>query len=139
MYNLNVFNRKFQIIFLLSIFLNYIHGIECIATKFYDINPNFYIVTQYFQSIHESVYYVFHFSFWVFILLAFFLIKGGKWIFVPLSLYGTIFFTESHHFIRGILLGHYLPGMITSVLFPILGIFYWKEVLNLWKTQSKLK
>jgi hypothetical protein len=129
--------KRFQLILFLSLVLNYLHGIECIVTKFYDLQPNFYFFTRYFHSIHESVYFVFHGTFWLFILLAFFLLKGGKWIFIPLALYGTVFFTEFHHFVRGITLMQYYPGMITSMLFPILGIFYWREVLLLWKKVSK--
>ncbi len=129
-------SKRFQLILILSIVLNYLHGVECISTKFYEVNPNFYGMTNYFHSIHESVYFVFHVSFWIFILLALFLIKGGKWVFIPLALYGTVFFTEAHHFIKGFMLKHYYPGMITSILFPILGFFYWKELLVEWKKQS---
>lgn len=124
--------KRFQIILALSILLNYLHGVECVITKFYTLQPNFYFFTEYFHTISESVYFVFHGSFWIFILLAFFLLKGGKWIFIPLVLYGTVFFTEFHHFIRGALLMQYYPGMITSFLFPIVGIFYWKEMVALW-------
>lgn len=130
-------SKRFQVVLILSLLLNYLHGAECIVTKFYELQPNFYFFTKYFQSNHESVYFVFHGAFWVFILLAFFLLKGGKWTFIPLVLYGVVFFTEFHHFVRGAMLMQYYPGMITSLFFPILGVFYWKEVLLLWKKLKK--
>lgn len=137
LHNQRMLSKRFQLILVLSLLLNYLHGFECILTKFYDLQPNFYFFTEYLHSIHESVYFVFHGTFWVFILLAFFLLKGGKWIFIPLALYGSVFFTEFHHFVRGVLMMSYYPGMITSLFFPILGVFYWKEVLQLWKKVSK--
>lgn len=125
-------SHSFGVILLLSILLNYMHGIECVKTKFWDIEPNIYFFTRKFTSIPESVYFVFHGSFWVFILLAFFLLLGGRWIFIPLVIYGTVFFTESHHFIKGLKQREYYPGMITSFFFPITGLFYWIELIKMW-------
>lgn len=124
---------NFLIIFAVSILLNYLHGIECIKTKFYDVEPNFYFCTKYFKTIHESVYYVFHGTFWIFLLLMLCFLLGGNWIFIPLGLYGTVFFSEFHHFIKGIKKRKYYSGMITSFFFPILGFFYWIELLKLWR------
>ncbi len=125
--------ESFLFIFILSILLNYLHGVECIKTKFYVREPNFYFFTRYFKDIPQSVYFVFHGSFWLFIFLILFFLKGGNWIIIPLGLYGTIFFTEFHHFLKGVRYRKYYPGMITSFFFPILGIFYWIELLKLWK------
>lgn len=124
---------SFQTIFILSFLLHCAHGVECMKTKFYQREPNFYFFTHYFKSIPESVYVVVHGSLYLFILFTFFLLKGGIWIMIPLGLYGTVFFSEFHHFIKGLKQKKYYPGMITSFFFPILGVFYWLELLKLWK------
>lgn len=128
-----MFSSQFFIILFLSIVLNYLHGLECIKTKFWEKEPHFYFFTRKFKTIPESVYFVFHGWFWVFILLSFLLLLGGRWIFIPLGLYGTVFFTEFHHFIKGLIKRKYYPGMITSFFFPIIGIFYWIELITLWR------
>jgi len=128
--------KRFQLILLISLLLNYLHGLECVIAKFYEIQPDFYFFTEYFHSIHEGVYFVLHGSFWVYILLAYLLLKGGKWVFIPLALYGTIFVSEIHHFVRGVMIMKYYPGLVTSLFFPIVGIFYWTEVVRLWRKMS---
>ena len=125
--------NSFQVVFLLSMLLNYLHGAECIATKFYEKEPHFYFFARYLKTIPQATYFVFHASFWLFLVMAFFLLRGGNWIFIPLGLYGTVFFTELHHALKGIRRMKYYPGMITSFLFPILGVFYWIELVKLWQ------
>ncbi len=124
---------QFAIILFISILLHYLHGAECIKLKFWETEPHFYFFTRKFKSIPESVYFVFHWSFWVFLLFAFFLLLGGRWIFIPLVLYGTTFVTEFHHFVKGIIKKRYYSGMITSFFFPIVGIFYWIDLIKMWK------
>ena len=125
-------STSFAIIFLLSVLLHYAHGVECVKAKFYEAEPNFYFFTRKLKTIPESVYFVFHGSFWLFILLAFFLLLGGRWIFIPLCLYGLLFLTEGHHFIKAAQRKKYYPGAITSVLFPILGVLYWFQLISMW-------
>ncbi|MEO6508331.1 MAG: hypothetical protein ABIO02_00095 [Patescibacteria group bacterium] len=126
-------SQIFLAVFLLSIILHYLHGVECIKTKFYDVEPNFYFCTKYFKTIHESVYYVFHGTLWIAMLMIFFLLLGGNWIFIPLGLYGTTFFSEIHHFVKAVKRKEYYSGAITSFFMPIMGIFYWIELLKLWE------
>jgi len=133
-YNIHVDNKimltkRFQFIFILSIFLNWLHGVECTLTKYYEVGPIFF---NYFHTLPETAYFSFHITLYIFLILAYFLLKGGTWIFIPLILYGTVFITEFHHFIRGITTLSYYPGMITSFFFPFLGIFYWMALVRLW-------
>lgn len=126
-------SQSFLVILLVSIFLHYIHGVECVKTKFYNVEPNFYFCTKYFKTIHEAVYYVFHGTFYIALLFAFFILLGGNWIFIPFGLYGTTFFSEFHHFVKAVLKRKYYSGAVTSFFMPIMGILYWIELLKLWK------
>ena len=46
--------------------------------------------------------------------------------FVP----GIIFIYELHHLYKAVLTGGYYPGLITALLFPVIGYFYWRELLK---------
>lgn len=129
-----MFSKNFQIIFLSSILLNWLHGVECTLTKYYEVGPVF---MNYFHTLPETAYFAFHIPFYLLLLGVYLLFRGGKGMFIPLAWYGTIFFTEFHHFIRGVLHMSYYPGMITSFFFPFLGIFYIKEMCKLWKGMVK--
>lgn len=88
---------------------------------------------NYFHTLPETAYFAFHIPFYLALLGVFLLLRGGKGMFIPLVWYGTLFFTEFHHFIRGVAQMSYYPGMITSFFFPFLGILYIREVRKLWK------
>lgn len=121
----------FLTIFFISIILNYIHGIECIKTKFWEKEPHAYFYTKFFKTIPQAIYFEKHGNLWFFILIIFFILLGNPWIYIPLVLYGTIFITEFHHFVKGMKQGKYYPGMITAALVPIVGIFYLIDVIKM--------
>ncbi len=125
-------SKKFQLIVLFSLLLHWLHGVECTLTKYYEVGPVF---MDYFHTVKETAYLAFHIPFYIFLLLAFLLLQRGRWMFIPLALYGMIFFTEFHHFLRGVVQMNYYPGMITSFFFPFIGILYFKELIKLWKTK----
>lgn len=129
-------SKKFQVILFLSIALNWLHFIECSVTKYYEVGPVF---MNYFHSIRETAYYAFHLPFYVFLLGAFLLLKGGKGMFIPLGYYGILLFLEFHHFLRGAIHMSYYPGMITSFFFPIIGVLYAIELRRLWKKVATSK
>ena len=125
-------SQSFLIVFLLSIVLNVLHGIECIKTKFWDIEPHIYFYTKYFKSIPQAIYFEKHINLYFSLFMIFSLLLGGKWMFIPFLLYGTIFITEFHHFLKAVKHRKYYSGAITSFFFPILGIFYFLELIKLW-------
>ncbi len=118
-----------------SIILSWFHFAECTLTKYYEVGPVF---MDYFHSIKETAYFAFHLPFYLFLIGAFLIFKGGRWMFVPLTYYGISLFLESHHFIRGVAQMSYYSGMITSFFFPLLGIFYCIELLKSWKKLSTI-
>lgn len=123
-------SKKFQAILLISIVLSWLHFVECTLTRYYETGPVF---MDYFDSIKETAYFAFHIPFYLFLIGALLLLRGGKWMFIPLTYFGISLFLESHHFIRGATQMIYYPGMITSFFFPILGVFYGIELVKIWK------
>jgi len=128
-----MFSKGFKIISLLSILLNILHGVEVSQTHFYVSNPDFYPYTKLFNSIPEAVYYVQHGALYIGLIALFLFLLGGKWRFIPLSLYGILLLSETHHFISSILSMSYQSGMITSGLFVIMSYIYLKELYREFK------
>ncbi len=125
--------KKLQYIFLLSILLFYLHGLEEVVTGFYSVDPTFHWLASQFDTIKQAAYYVFHFWWWLLLPIVFLLMKGGKWAYIVLALYGLVLVNESYHFIRTLIVWQYFPGTITALGFPIIAVFYWKELIINWK------
>ena len=122
-------SKKLQQILVLAIPLFIVHGLEEYATGFYTIDPIFKFLSGVWR--HDGVSgNLFTFSNYVlvFACVSALLISGKRWQLWLLSILGIIFFFEIHHIIEAIFRWQYYPGMITATLFPVVGIFYWKEL-----------
>ena len=120
-------------IFLLSILAFYLHGLEEVLTGFYHVDPTIQWLAGQFNSVDQAVYYMFHFWWWMILPIAFLLLKGGKWVYPVLVFYGLVLFFESYHVMRALVDWHYFPGMITAFAIPVIGVFYWKELIKIFK------
>jgi len=67
------------------------------------------------------------------ILIVSYLILNRKYLLELLTFLGLVFIFELHHLIKAVISLSYYPGMITGLLFPIIGFFYWKELIKNWK------
>ena len=123
-------SKKLKNILLLTMLLIAFHGIEENLAGFYA--KDFFILypSSFFNSIPATFYWTFHIMWWFLIVTGFLLILGGKWTLRILALFGIVYFFELHHVVKGIIAGGYYPGMITGIAYPILGIFFWKELLK---------
>lgn len=122
---------KLKKITFLSLLLIYAHGVEEILTGFWKVD--FILSGSYnqFSSIAQAAYYSSHITFWLLLIPLFLLMLGGKWVLRVMALFGLIFFIEIHHIIGpfSITQGYY-PGFVTAIFYPIIGFFYWKELIH---------
>ncbi len=121
----------------ISLLLIYAHGLEEIITGFYPSDRYMIFFSSLFASIPQATYWISHLLFWVFLLISYLLVIGGRWKYFVLALFGTIFFIELHHPIDAFLTGGYYPGMITALIYPFIGFFYWKQLITDWKSNNK--
>lgn len=127
-------SNKLKFILFLTLGLIYLHGLEEIITGFSFDDPWMVYFGNLVETKTEVFYWTFHIMWWILVPVGIILLIGSKkWMYSLLALFGIVYFTELHHVIKAIIAGHYYAGMITASLYPILGIFYWKELLNNWR------
>jgi len=130
-------SAKLRNIFIISVVLMYVHGLEEILTRFYlsdEITEQF---SSLFTNIPQSVYYTFHLTWWILVLpLLLALVLGGRWVLRAMTIYGLVFLFELSHVIEAIVDRAYFPGLITSLIYVTVGFFYWKELIKNLKTEK---
>ena len=125
-------SSKLKNIFALSIPLFIAHGIEEFLTHFYDIDAHDQAIFGLLSSLsnHGATFVVFQIMFWLILIVSFLLISSEQWRFRLMFVPGIIFIYELHHLYKAVLIGGYYPGLITALLFPVIGYFYWRELLK---------
>lgn len=119
---------------MLSTAVVYLHFIEEIITGFYTHDWIMNYFSSFFQTIPQAQYYASHIVWILMIGPAALLVLEGKWTLRILTVYGLFFVIELHHLIDAIRTLNYYPGVITNIVFEIIGFFYWKELLKNWRT-----
>lgn len=128
---------KLKHIFLLSLILIYVHGVEEIINGFQYSDSFMVYGANLFNTTPEIFYWVSHLVWWISLPTLFLLFNKNRLGLLLMTLYGFVFFIELHHPIKGLLSGRYYPGMITALLYPVFGIFYWKQIIRDWKMARK--
>lgn len=128
-------SQKLKTIFAFSIPLFIAHGIEEFLTHFYDIDAHDQAVFGILSGLsnHGATFVVFQVMLLLLLTTSLLLLLGPKWQFNVLALVGLIYLYELHHIYKAIMIGGYYPGLITSLAFPFLAFFFWKE----WFTHRK--
>lgn len=125
-------SKKLKIIFLISIPLFVVHGVEEYFTGFYNVDAWDQSIFQPFMSlsVHQAMFATFQIMFWLLLAVSFLLVVGGRWQFRLLAVLGIIYVFELHHVFKALLVGGYYPGLITALAFPFIAFFFWKEYLK---------
>ena len=132
-------SNKLKTIFALSIPLFIAHGIEEFATHFYDADAwDQAIFGNLFGNLstHGATFVTFQVMLWLLLIVSYLLISSEQWRFRLMFILGIIFIYELHHLYKAVMLGGYYPGLVTALLFPVIGYFYWRELLRLHKTNQ---
>jgi hypothetical protein len=134
-------SKKLTNLFLISIPLFIAHGLEEYSTRFYDIYPllNFKWAETLFKTIPQATFFTFQAMFWMLLFVMYFLLRRGKGTLIIMTFVGLIYIYEATHILSAVLLKQYTSGLITSPFLPLLGFFYWKELLKNWKRCGQQK
>ena len=127
---------RLKVLFALSIPLFIVHGIEEILTGFYAVDAwDQFLFTPFATlSPHGVMFVTFQLMFWLLLVVSLVLLSGEHWRLRMLGIIGLVYVFELHHPIKAILAGGYYPGLITSLFFPVLAYFFWKEWLRVRST-----
>lgn len=127
-----IVSNKLKSIFLLSIPLSIIHGIEEYITGFYatdNFSKLFFSYSNNMNSIQSS-FITFQVMIWLILIISAILITKPKWQLYIMLIPGLIYIFELHHLVKAIIVFSYYPGALTAFLFPIIGFFYWQQLLK---------
>ena len=124
-------SKKLRYIIFISIFIFILHSVEEYLTGFYNVDSFFNFVfgdSNIFPSLKIN-FIVFQVIWWLFLLIILSLSFKNKLSSLFLFLFGLVYIFELHHIIKALVFNIYYPGLITSILFPVLGFFYWRELI----------
>ncbi len=114
-------------IFLLSIPLFVVHGIEEYLTGFYKVDD--ILFGHLTESVAQPAFIIFQVIWW-FLLLIIANQINQKWAFKALIIVGITYMLEVHHLIHALIAKGYYPGATTALLFPFIAFFFWKEIIK---------
>jgi|SRR3989338_5857871 len=131
-------SRKLKIIFGLSIPLFILHGIEEFRTGFYSNNELYQFVFGPFlgMSWHQVMFATFQVMFWLLLVVSFLLVASERWRFRMMVVLGLVYIVELHHIWKAVISWSYYPGLITALAFPVIGFFFWRELIKSWRVAS---
>lgn len=130
-------SKKLVRLFSLALLLIAAHGVEEYVSGFLYQDRFVWYFSSLANTKEELFYWTFHIMWWALLLIVYALILGKRWSLYIMALFALVFPFELHHVIKSIIAGKYYPGMITGILYPLLGFFYWKEVLKNWRMYDK--
>ncbi|MBY0538837.1 HXXEE domain-containing protein [Patescibacteria group bacterium] len=128
-------SNKLKYIFGLSIPLFIAHGIEEILTGFYNLDQwdEWIFGLLPFSSNPEAAFITSQVMLWLTFIILYFSLASERTRLYLLALVGVIYIFELHHPIKAVLVGGYYPGLITSLLFPVVAFYFWREWLRNYK------
>ena len=130
-------SKHLQSLFLLSLLLITAHGIEEAFTDFRHTDSFVIGIASWLNMTPEMFYWVFHIIWWTMLPSIYIFLRKSSVLLPLLTLFSIVFVFELHHVIKAIIASQYYPGMITAFFYPILGIFFYKELLKNWKLKPR--
>ena len=130
-------SKRLQFLFLFSIPLFTLHGMEEIYSGFYTIDSHVEFVFGWLEptiSLQTS-FLIFQLVFWISLVLSYFFLLKTRWSLWLAVFVGLIFIYELHHAYKALVIGAYYPGLLTAFFLYILGFFYWKALIQ-WYIQG---
>lgn len=119
---------KLKEIYLVSVVLFLIHGIEEYLTQFPTIDPIFTGIARHIP-IDQNLLFILLQIVWLLFLTAIIIIAPSreKVALRLMVLVGLVFIFELEHLIRAAVSQSYYPGLVTAVLLAIIGFTFWNE------------
>jgi hypothetical protein len=131
-------SKRIHNLFLISVILFIAHGLEEYFAGFYNVDNIFQFAFQFAQNMSEpqAIFLLFQIMLWILLIFCYLLIFKRDWILFLLTIPALILIIEVHHLIKAAIFGGYYPGSITAAFSLIIGFFYWKELIKLYKAKN---
>lgn len=126
-------SQRLKTIFYISLFVIYLHGLEEIIGGFQHVDSFMIFGANFFKTSTEVFYWSSHIIWWLAVPLLYLIFRNRTQIFLLFGIYGLVFAIELHHVVKAVQSGYYYPGAITAFFYPIIGFFFYKELLKNWK------
>ncbi len=126
-------SQRLKNIFLLTLIPIYIHGIEEVVTGFPHVDDFMKFGANYFRISPAQFYWDSHIIFWISLPLLYLLFQKKRIALLLFSLFGIFFIVELHHIYKAIYFKSYYPGLLTALIYPLIGVFYYQELLRNWR------
>lgn len=126
-------SSKLKNFFFLAVALIYLHALEEVLTGFPSSDSFMVVGGKMFDTTSEVFYWTSHAIWLLGVPVIFILARRSKFLLSLLALFGIVFITEFHHLIKALFRVGYYPGMITAFFYPVLGIFYWRQLISDWR------
>lgn len=129
-------STKLTHLFHLTVVLIYLHALEEVLTGFPTSDSFMVLGGNVFGTTPEIFYWVTHAIWLLGVPATFILAHKSKLILSLLALFGAVFVFEFHHLFKSLLRADYYPGMITALFYPVVGLYYWKQLLIDWRRKK---
>ena len=132
-------SKKLKTIFAISIPVFIVHGLEEYYTGFYNVDYTFTRIFRLFKIMDTSQagYVFFQILFAFFLIVFLLLIIDERWRLRLMIIPGILYIIELDHILRAVISWGYYPGLITALVFPVIGFLFWKELLKNYKTAKR--
>lgn len=123
--------KKLQNLFLLGVLLFIAHGLEEILTGFYNDSQVAFIFGGLAKLPDmEALFLLFQIMLWFTLIISYLFLLGPKWQLRLMFIPGLFMVYEFYHLYQAMAVGAYYPGLVTALGFPLLGFFFWRELIN---------
>lgn len=122
--------NKIQKIILITLFVSIIHAIEEYFTNFHNIDSSVLVFSKLFHINTLSGWIIIQFALYLFYIISLLFLLKKKVSALFVLFFSVILIIELSHFYYAIILGHYYPGLITAIAFPIIGSLFYREYLK---------
>lgn len=128
----NLVSNKVKKLFLVLVVLFMLHGVEEYLTGFYKVDLSLAQFFGFFEIIPwpQAVFLLFQAMWWLILVLILLFIFVKKWSYYAMIIIGLITLLEIHHIYKALAQMAYYPGLLTSLLIVVVGIFFLKELLR---------
>ena len=128
-------SNKLKTIFIISIPIFIAHGVEEIYTGLFNVDSHVAYMFGKLATLPEmkAIFVLFQIMLWFTLIVSALLISNEKWRLRLMIIPGLVYIYELHHFWKAFETWGYYPGLITAIAFPVIGFFFWKELIKNYK------
>ncbi|KKU50496.1 MAG: hypothetical protein UX71_C0001G0151 [Parcubacteria group bacterium GW2011_GWA1_47_10] len=128
-------SHKLKNIFIFSIPVFIAHGLEEYFTGLYNNDWSIQFISGFLESMStpQAIFLVFQIMLWLALVVFALLIISEKWRLRLMVIPGLVYIFELYHILKSVSVAGYYPGLITSLLFPVIAVFFWVELIRNYK------